>query len=118
MNRVLAMTVVFGCAMVLCTACSTTDVAKNFNGLSTPAGKPIGHLNTSTLALNLLITQPLIGDASLEGTVSDFTQAAKNQNASKVNIVQSKSYAWWWIFPPFSFILTPVSGNVAGDALP
>ena len=106
--------------ITLCGACSSTHVAPaaSFNGLSTPEGAAVAHLNTSNLALNLLFTQPLLGDASLAGTVSDFTNKAKEQRGSKVHIVQSDTTTWWWVFPPFSFVLTPVSGNVAGDVLP
>jgi hypothetical protein len=102
---------------LLCISCSTTRQAANFNGLSTPEGRPIAHLSTSNLAIHLLGTMPLVGDASLTGTVDNFTQVAKMKNASKVRIVQSSVFSWWFVFPPFSFVLTPVSSNVAGDAL-
>lgn len=118
MNRVLTMSLTLACTIMLCASCSTTRKATNFNGLSTPDGKPISHLNTSNIAIHLLATQPLVGNASLEGTVDDFTRAAKEENATKVRIVQSSVTNWWFIFPPFSFVLTPVSSNVAGDALP
>jgi hypothetical protein len=104
-------------ALVLCASCSWTASATNFNGLSTPGGKPIAHVSQSNLAIHLLLSKPLLGDASLAKTVDDFTAAAKGMNASKVNIVQSKVTTWWFILPPFSFVLTPVSSNVAGDAL-
>jgi hypothetical protein len=116
MSKVL--TIGVACAMLLCAACSTTRKAANFNGLSTPNGKPICHLNTSNMAIHLLGSQPLIGNASLEGTVDAFTKAAKEENAAKVNIVQSNVSTWWLILPPFSIVLTPVTSNVAGDALP
>lgn len=117
MNKNLTMGVILACAIMLCTACSTTSKATNFNGLSTPQGTPVAHMSTSNLAIHLLADKPLVGDATLEGTVADFTRAAKAENASKVNIVQSSVTRWWFILPPFSFVLTPVSSNVAGDAL-
>jgi len=118
MKRVLAMSVTLACLIMLCASCTSTRKATNFNGLSTPDGKPIAHLSTSNLAIHLLGTQPLVGDATLRGTVEDFTRAAKEEKASEVRIVQSSVFNWWFIFPPFSLVLTPVSSNVAGDALP
>ena len=98
--------------------CSSTTVANNFNGLSSPDGKPIAHLSTSNVAIHLLLgKKPLAGDASLEKTVADFTEAAKNQNATKVRIVQSSRTNWWFLFFPFTLFFTPVTSNVAGEAI-
>jgi len=118
MKRILTASLIVACAIVLLSACSRTRTATNFNGLSTPDGKPIAHLSTSNLAIHLLASQPLVGNATLQATVDDFTRAAAGKNAGNVRIVQSKVTAWWFIFPPFSFVLTPVSSNVAGDVLP
>jgi len=97
--------------------CSSTSMGRNFNGLSTPDGNAV-HVSTSNVALHGLFgKKPLWGDASLEKTVSDFTNAAQAQGASRVRIVQSKQTKWWFVYPPISFLLTPVTSNVAGDAL-
>lgn len=105
-------------ASMLVSGCSSTKVANDLNGLSSPDGKVIAHLNTSNLALHLLVgKEPLAGDASLQKTVSDFTAAAKAQGAKEVRIVQSSSKAWWFVFFPFSLVFTPVTSNVAGEAI-
>ncbi|HBF35255.1 TPA: hypothetical protein DDW35_11910 [Candidatus Sumerlaeota bacterium] len=104
--------------LLLGVACSSTSTATNFNGLTTPNGKPIAHQSTSNVALHLLFSTPLWGDATLEGTVADFTDAAKQGGAKKVSIVQSSVTTWWFIFPPFTLVLAPVTSNVAGDVLP
>lgn len=110
----LALCVLFAASLI---GCSSTTVAKDFNGLSTPAGTA-DHVSTSNIAIHSLFgMNPLWGNASLEQTVSDFTAAAKNDGAAKVSIAQSSVTKWWFIFPPFSFFLTPVTSNVAGDAV-
>ncbi len=98
--------------------CSSTKAARNFNGLPTTEGNAV-HLSTSNIALHPLFGTGagVAGDASLEKTVSDFTEAAKAEGASKVRIVQSSRRAWWFVFPPVSFFITPVTSNVAGDAV-
>lgn len=98
-------------------ACSSTRQAANFNGLTTPGGKPLAHLYTSNMGLHLFGKTPLIGDATLTRTVADFTAVAKMKRAGKVRIVQSSIRSWWFVYPPFSFVLTPVTSNVAGDVL-
>jgi hypothetical protein len=118
MKRLLALSIALVCVIGLSSACSRTRVATNFNGLSTPDGKPIAHLNTSNLAIHLFASAPIVGDATLEKTVADLTSAAKERNAGNIRIVQSKVTSWWFLIPPFTFVLTPVSSNVAADALP
>ena len=104
--------------VVVLSGCSSTKVANEWNGVGSPDGKVLGHLSTSNVALHLLVgKKPLAGDASLQQTVSDFTAAAKAQGASNVRIVQSSSRAWWFIFFPFTLVITPVTSNVAGEAL-
>lgn len=118
MKRVLSLSLTLAVAVMLCSSCAMTRSATNFNGLSTPDGKPIAHLSTSHIALHLLMDKPLAGDASLEATVADFTRAAKDMKATKVDIVQSSVDSWWYLLPPFTIVLTPMTSNVAGNALP
>lgn len=102
---------------VFLTGCASTKHAKDFSGLTTPYGEAY-HLNTSKYALHLLFGLfPFIGDASIEQTVADFTTAAKEDGASQVRIVHSDKFNWWFVFPPFTLLLTPVSTNVVGDAI-
>ncbi|MBK9307907.1 MAG: hypothetical protein IPM58_12685 [Nitrospira sp.] len=69
------------------------------------------------VAVHLGIVMPFIGDATLDGAVEEFTKAAKQVGANRVQIVQSNETRLWWIFPPFSLLLTPTFTNIAGDAL-
>lgn len=113
-NRFLALLV----SALYLVGCSSTTVARNFNGLDTTEGKPVAHISTSNVALHLMMGKsPLVGDASLEKTLGDFTAAAKQQNASKVHIVQSSKRAWWFLLFPFTLLVTPVTSNVAGEAV-
>ena len=116
MRYVLSMMLVV--AMGVGAGCSSSSKATNFNGLADADGPKSTHINTTNWALNLFfVVKPIAGDASLQQTVADFTKEAKESGASKVRIVQSDEWLLWWIFPPFSFIVTPMRGNVAGDAI-
>jgi hypothetical protein len=105
------------CGLFL-SGCALTSTAPNFNGLHNFDGSeaPV-HINLTKVALHFGVVLPLIGDASLDGTVEEFTKAAKKAGADRVRIVQSDETTLWWIFPPFSFLFTPKFTNVAGDAL-
>lgn len=115
MKKAMALLVVLT-ALTMFSGCSTTTVAKDFNNLGTPDGKAV-HVSTSNIALHLLMSKPLAGDASLEKTVADFTAAAKTEGASKVRIVQSSCNKLWFLLFPITLVVTPVLSNVAGDAI-
>jgi len=104
--------------VLLLSGCALTSTAPNFNGLHNFDGSeaPV-HINLTKAALHLGVVLPFIGDASLEGTVEEFTKAAKKVGADRVRIVQSDETTLWWIFPPFSFFFTPKLTNIACDAL-
>ena len=63
------------------------------------------------------MTKPLWGDATLHSTVQSFADEAKKVGATKVRIVQSDENTMWYLIPILGFIFTPVSTNVAGDAI-
>ncbi len=96
----------FLCGLFL-SGCALTSTAPNFNGLHNFDGSeaPV-HINLTKVALHFGVVLPLIGDASLDGTVEEFTKAAKKAGADRVRIVQSDETTLWWIFPPFSFLFS------------
>ncbi len=102
--------------LTVAAGCSMTTEAKDFNGLTTPAGNAT-HMSTTNIAVHLLFTKPVMGDATLPTTVSDYTAAAKAAGGAHTRIVQSNVTTYWWIFPPISFVIHPVVSNVAGDVM-
>jgi hypothetical protein len=103
-------------ALVVATGCSWTQKTSNLNGLTSFDGKAVTHYNTTCLAIDLLF-QPLVGDASLNGTVGEATKQAKADGKKQARIVQSKSMRWWFVFIPISIVIHPVTSNVALDAM-
>ena len=105
------------CAMGVAAGCSITDTASDLRGIKGVDGDKLTHINTRNYAINLFMSKPLIGDASLNATVQSFADEAKKVGATKVRIVQSDETVMWWFPPVLGFIFTPVASNVAGDAL-
>jgi hypothetical protein len=97
--------------------CAFTSRAPDFNGLKDIDGSDAVHINMTKAAIHFAVVEPFIGDASLKGAVSDFTEAARKEGAQRVRIVQSDETTLWWILPPLSFLFTPKFTNVAGEAL-
>ncbi len=98
--------------------CSISSKATDFSGMKGMDGDKVTHINTRNYAVHAFITNPLWGDATLQNTVKDFTEEAKKTGATKVRIVQSNETTMWWLLPPLTLILTPVTTDVAGDAIP
>ena len=105
------------CAMGVAAGCTITDTAGDLRGIKGIDGDKLTHINTSNYAINLFMSKPLIGDASLDATVQSFADQARKLGATKVRIVQSDETVLWWFPPVLGFIFTPVASNVAGDAL-
>jgi hypothetical protein len=103
--------------MGVAAGCSISSTASDLRGIKGVDGDKLTHINTRNYAIHLFMTKPLWGDASLNATVQSFADEAKKVGATKVRIVQSDENTMWYLIPILGFIFTPVSTNVAGDAL-
>jgi hypothetical protein len=112
--RLLTLAVMLAAGMSACTLSST---ASNFHGLRDIDNSIPTHINTTRYAVQLFVTLPFIGDASLKTAVAEFAREAKELGGTRVRIVQSDTTRLWWILPPLSFIFTPTWTNVAGDVM-
>jgi ABC-type sugar transport system substrate-binding protein len=104
--------------MGVAAGCSISSRATDFSGLKNMDGDKVTHINTRNYAVHAFVTHPFIGDATLQNTVKSFTEEAKKAGATKVMIVQSNETTLWWLLPPLTLLLTPVTVDVAGDAIP
>ena len=103
--------------MGVAAGCSISSTASDLRGIKGMDGDKLTHINTRNYAINLFMTKPIWGDATLNATVQSFADEAKKVGATKVRIVQSDESTMWYLIPVLGFIFTPVATNVAGDAL-
>ncbi len=92
--------------------CSNTQLVKE-NLKST---KQDQYQVTENFALHLFFgIKPIWGDASISGTTKDFYTEANKKSVKKV-IMYSKEYSvYWYAYPPFSFLFTPVRTELIGQ---
>jgi len=105
---------------LLCTAaCTVTTRVTDLHGMPNTDGRRFELWQTSCYAMNLLfvIPIPFVGDDGIEHTVSELTEAAEAAGTGGVRIVQHEADNLWWIFPPLSFVFTPVVGRVTAEVL-
>jgi len=103
-------------ALCVVSGCSMTSSARDYSGLMIPEGSPKAHVSTTNVAIHVLFSKPVVGNATLPEVVKDCTAAAKREGATKIRLVQSSVTTYWWILPPFTFVIHPVVANAAGDA--
>ena len=106
--------------LFLGSGCASNTHVDKFNGVPGMRGEPVEYQQTTVWALHGLFIYPLSGDARLENVVNEFTAEARKRGATRINIEQTNSLAYWFIFPPISFFIHPVKttveGNVEGTA--
>ena len=114
MRYVLCLAVV--AALCCATGCTMTRVARDYSGLSIPEGTPKAHINTTKVAIHVLFSTPVVGDATIPTAVKECTATAKREGATRIRLVQTDVTTFWWAFLPLSLFIQPVVANAAGDA--
>ncbi|MEQ9365450.1 MAG: hypothetical protein RIF32_14485 [Leptospirales bacterium] len=96
-------------------ACHTTATGGKFNGTTTPDGSPRVYQLTTNYAIHLGFGfYPVVGNASVESSVDAFTEDARKNGGARTQITNMDYDSLWYIFPPFSFIITPVITDTYG----
>lgn len=98
--------------------CAFRSTAKDWNGLTGPGNKPTYYTTTTKVGINLLVVVPFIGDMGIAGLTRDLTGDIKAEGGNEVRIVQGTSEAYFYGFPPFTWVVTPVLSTVSAEYTP
>ena len=104
--------------VLVLSGCAFHSTAMDWNGLKGGDGKPTYFKNTTKVGFNLLVVIPFLGDMSIDGLVDDLTGEIAGENGDYVRIVQGNSENYWYGFPPFTWIITPIVSTVAAEYRP
>lgn len=97
-------------------ACTTTHThSTQYNGVDGLRGEPVEYQSTTRYALHFLFIFGIVGDAGQDATVDAFTEEASSRGAKRINIKQSDTTTYWYVFPPLSFLIQPVSRTIYGE---
>jgi len=98
------------------TACTTTHThSVEYNGVDGLRGKPVEYQSTTRYALHFLFIFGIVGDAGQDATIDAFTKEASSRGAKRINIKQTETTTYWYVFPPLSFLIQPVSRTIYGE---
>ena len=103
---------------VLASGCAFHTIADEWHERVGPDGEPVYYTSTTKVGLNLLVVVPFLGDTGIGGMVEDLTENIAEQDGNYVRIVQGSSENYWYGFPPFTWIVTPVVSTLAAEYRP
>jgi hypothetical protein len=83
-----------------------------------PDGHPVFVKSTTNVGLNFLVALKIVGGTDTPGMIQEITSSIAEDGGDKVRIIQSSSENYWYGFPPFTWILTPVITTVTADYRP
>ncbi|MEM6671776.1 MAG: hypothetical protein AAF726_02970 [Planctomycetota bacterium] len=103
---------------LLLAGCSFHSTATQWNERVGPDGEPVFVKSTTSVGLNLFILLKVIGGTDTPGMIDELTEEIADENGDHVRIIQSEVENYWYGFPPFTWIVTPVITTVTADYRP
>ncbi len=113
--RIRTRTLLLPLLLAILPACVTHSHITKFNGVNGIRGEPIEYQTTTSYALHFAFLFGLLGDASKEGTMDEFTREASARGATRMRVTQTSSSTYWYIAFPLSLFFHPVRQTVEGE---
>ena len=107
--------------LALCTilgGCTFSSTATRWHMRMGPNGKPVYVKSHTNVGFNLAIIIPFLGSTSLPVEIDTLTDEIAIEKGDVVRMVESSSENYWYGFPPFTWIITPVITTVTADYEP
>jgi hypothetical protein len=98
--------------------CAFTTTARDWNGLHGVEGKPRYYASATKVGVKLLSVIPFLGDMGISGLTEHLTGDIREEGGNEVRIVQGTEESYFYGFPPFTWVVTPVISTVAMEYTP
>ena len=105
-------------AFTFTTGCTLTSTSKQWNGRVGESGKPVYVKSHSNIGVNLLIFIPVLGWTTMPKEIDRLTKDIAAEKGDVVRVIQTSSENYWYGWPPFTWVLTPVITSVSADYQP
>ena len=99
---------------LLLSGCTFFSTARDWSHLTARDGNPVYLKSGTNIGFNvgIFIPIPFLGSTSLGPMIRDVTQSIANENGDGVQVIESRAENYWYGFPPFTWIITPVITTV------
>ena len=98
--------------------CAFHSTASHWNGRVGANGRPIFVKTSTNLAINLAVIVPFLGNTSMDDLIDETTDEVAEKNGDRLRVIQSSSENYWYGFPPFTWVITPVLTDIAVEYEP
>lgn len=98
--------------------CTLHSSAKVWNGVVGPDGVPVYVHTTTNVGMNLGIFLEALGNTELESCIDTMTAAIRDEDGDHVRLVETSGLNLWFVFPPMSFLFTPVVTTTTAEYRP
>ena len=105
-------------ACLLLCSCTFQSTARRWNERVDERDETIYYTTTTKVGLQLLVLLPFLGDMGIDGLVNDLTSHVRTEGGDHLRVVQGSSENYWYGWPPFTWILTPVISTVSAEYTP
>lgn len=99
-------------------SCSLHGTATHWNGRVGLDGETVFVKNTTNVGVNLFVGVPLFGSTTMDRMIDSTTAAIAEVDGNKVRVIETTNENYWYGFPPFTWILTPVITSVSIEYQP
>lgn len=100
------------------TSCAFHSTATQWNDRVGPDGEPVFVKSSTSVGFNLLILLKIIGRTDMPGMIDEVTGEIAEENGNHVRMIESANENYWYGFPPFTWIVTPVLTTVTAEYRP
>ncbi|MCR9244009.1 MAG: hypothetical protein NXI31_03185 [bacterium] len=99
-------------------ACSFHSAATHWNKRVGPDGEEVYVRTVTNVGLNVGIILPVLGNTTIDTMVNEITRQIADKDGDHVRVFQTSSENYWYGFPPFTWVLTPVITDVSVEYRP
>jgi hypothetical protein len=99
-------------------ACTLHDTSTRWNGRVGIGGKQIFVKTSTNIGFNLGIVLPVLGNITTDRMIDAATAEIARDGSNHLRVIQTTSENYWYGFPPFTWIVTPVITEVAIEYQP
>src|SRR5262245_31553688 len=105
-------------AFTFTSGCTLTSTSKQWNNRVGENGKPVYIKSHSNIGMKLLIFIPVLGHTTMPKEINRVTKDIAAENGDVVRVIETSSENYWYGWPPFTWVLTPVITSVSADYQP
>jgi len=108
--------------LLLTAACRSSQVSFSeesikYNGMVSTDGGGAVMQKTTVVGVHLIFGLIPVYKASLDSALDHFTKEARKKGMSRLRITHSDRETGIWLFPPFTWVITPVFYDITGEVL-